>query len=199
MSTEMDLKTLWHEENPGDMPNTKELLKKAGGLRRIFRIKLIIQTVVLIAAVVVMLTSGLHIEHRTLTTDIGLVLMLLGIISYLVTTNQLLPMLFKSSIDGSSQEYLNQLIRIKRKNEFLHRVMIDVYFSLLTTGLYLYFLQFALQMTAFKAVLCYMIPSIGLAIAWSFSKRWEFRKTLNPLNDTIKKLEALNGQLLNVN
>lgn len=198
MSTEIDFKTLWNKEEAKDMPNTKELLKKADGLRKIFRIKLIIQTVILMAIVAIMLGAGLNISYRKLTTNVGLMLMVLGIISYLITTNQLLPMLFKSSIEHSSQEYLNQLIRIKRKNEFLHKVMINIYFSLLLAGLYLYMLQFAMQMNAVKAVLCYVIPSACMAIAWSYSKRREFRKTLNPLNDTIKKLEAVNAQLLNI-
>lgn len=196
MNTETYLKTLWNKEKAPVMPEAEALLKKAARLRQLFRLKLIIQTSSLTIIIVVILIAGLKIGHRQMTTTAGLVLMLLGIVSYLITTNQLLPMLLKRGIVESSQEYLRQLILIQQKNEFLQRVMIDIYFILLSTGLYLYLLQFVRQMGTFKAVLCYLIPSIGMAIAWSYSKRREFNKTSAPLKDTIKKLEEVSAQFL---
>jgi len=195
MSTEVDLKALWNKEEAKDIPDTKELLKKAGSLRKAARIRLIIQSVVLVAVVAILLGVGLNIDHKQPTTTIGLVLMLAAIVSYLIATNQLLPMLFKSNIEGSSQEYLNQLIRIKRKNEFLDKVMINIYFSLLMVGFSLYMVQFSMKMSAAWAVFLYVITLACLTVTWVYSRRWEIKKTIKPLNDTIKKLEAMNEQL----
>ena len=198
MCTEMDFRDLWNKQEPNDMPNTNELLKKADRLRKKFRFKLIIQTVILMAAIAITLGAGLSIDHRQLTTNIGLALMVLGIILYIITTNQLLPILYKSSIAYNSHEYLKQLISIKRNSEFMQKVMINVYFCLLATGLFLYLMQFAMQMKVVEAVLCYLIPFACLGVAYAHAKRTEFRKILIPLNDTIKKLEAVNAQLGNV-
>jgi len=195
MSTEVDLKALWNKEEAKDIPDTKELLKKAGSLRKAARIRLIIQSVVLVAVVAILLGVGLNIDHKQPTTTIGLVLMLAAIVSYLIATNQLLPMLFKSNIEGSSQEYLNQLIRIKRKNEFLDKVMINIYFSLLMVGFSLYMVQFSMKMSAAWAVFLYVITLACLTVTWVYSRTHEIKKAIKPLNDTIKKLEAMNEQL----
>jgi len=195
MSTEIDLKALWNKEEAKDIPDTKELLKKAGNLRKAARIRLIIQSVVLSAIVALLLCVGLNIDHRELTTTVGLILMLAAIVSYLIATNQLLPMLFKSDIEGSSQEYLNQLIRIKRKNEFLDKVMVNIYFSLLMVGISLYMLQFAMKMSTAWAVFIYAITLTCLTATWVYSRTRKIKSMLKPLNDTIKKLEAVNEQL----
>ncbi len=195
MNTEVDLKGLWSKQESKEKPDTAQLLQKAAKIRKSFRLRLVIQTITLIASIAVMLSAGLSIHNRQPTTVIGLALMVIGVVAYLITTNQLLPMLFKGNISNSSQEYLSQLIRIQHKNEFMRKVMIDVYFCLLTVGLWLYLLQAFKLLSSVNAVLLYLIPSICLAIAWIVAKRWEQKKILG-LTDIIYKLESVNGQLL---
>lgn len=195
MSTEIDLKALWNKEEAKDVPDTRELLKRAAGLRRVARLRLIFQSVVLSAVVVLLLVVGFNIDKKQLTTTIGLALMLVAIAAYLITSNQLLPMLFKSNIESSSQEYLTQLIRIKRKYEFLDKVMVNIYFSLLCAGVFLYSLQFVAKMSTTWAVFYYVIIFACLSAAWTYSRTLEIKRTLKPLNDTIKKLETMNEQL----
>lgn len=194
MKNEVDFKELWGKQESNERPDTVQLLQKAAQIRKTFRLKLIVRTIGLIASIVIMLSAGLSINSRQLTTTIGLALMVTGVVAYLITTNHLLPMLFKSNISNSSQEYLNQLIRIQHKNEFMHKVMIDVYFCLLTIGLWLYILQGSKLLSTVNAVLLYLVPSVFLAITWMFAKRYELKK-ISGLTDTIKKLESVNGQL----
>lgn len=195
MSAEVDLKTLWKKEEAKDIPDTKELFKKAACLRKAARIRLVVQTLVLSGTVAVLLYVGININHRPLITTIGLVLMVAAIISYLIVANQLLPILFKSDIEGSSQEYLGQLIRIKRKHEFLDKVMVNIYFSFLSIGLLLFNWQFANKLDALWAAI-YYITTFGLmGLAWIWSRRTWIRKKQKSLNDIITKLEAVNEQL----
>lgn len=195
MNTEVDFNALWKREETTDVPDTKELFKKVGSLKKAARIRLILQSLVLLGTVAILLIVGFTIHGRQVTTTIGLVLMLMAIVSYLIATNQLLPMLFKSDIDGSSREYINQLIRIKRKYEFLDKVMVNIYFGLLSSGTFLFMLQFALKLSTAKAALFYGLIFAGLASTWIYSKTREIKRTLKPLNDTIKRLEALNDQM----
>lgn len=195
MKAQVDLKELWGKQESNERPDIAQLLQKAARIRKKFRLKLIIQTIGLIVSIVIMLTAGLSINNRQITTSIGLALMVSGVVAYLITTNQLLPILFKGNIGDSSQEYLNQLIRIQHKNEFMHKVMIHVYFCLLTVGLWLYLWQASKLLSTFNAILLYLVPSVCLAIAWMFAKRCELKK-ISGLTDTIKKLESVNGQLL---
>jgi len=195
MSAEVDLKALWNKEEAKDMPDTKELLKKADRVRKLTRIKLITQTLILLATVAVLLTVGFRIDHEQVTTVIGLVLMIIAIVSYLAVANQLLPMLFKSDIGGSSQDYLNQLIRIKRKNEFINKVMINIYFGLLSLGVFLYSLQFVKRMSTGWEVFYYVMVFGWMGFSWFWSRPRGVKKKQKPLNDIIERLEAVNKQL----
>lgn len=195
MSAEVDFKALWNKEEAKDMPDTKELLKKADRLRKLTRFKLIAQTLILLATVVVLLVVGFRIDNEQVTTMIGLVLMIIAIVSYLIVANQILPMLFKSNMEGTSQEYLNQLIRIKRKNEFINKVMINVYFSLLSLGLFLYGLQFVAKMSGGWATFYYVMTFGWMGFSWFWSRPRGVKKKQKPLNDMIERLEAVNKQL----
>ena len=195
MSTVIDLKTLWKKKEAKNIPDTKELFRKAAGLRRMARLRLIVQSLVLSAAIALLLAVGLNVDHRQPISIVGLALMVGGIVSYLISANQLLPMLFKSDIEGSSQEYLSQLIRIKRKHEFLDSVMINIYFSLLSIGLLLFTWQIVMK-KGMVWVACYYAITFGLmGSAWLWSRRTWIKKKQKSLADMIERLKAVNQQL----
>lgn len=195
MSTEMDFKALWNKQSTSDMPDTKELFTNADELKKKTRNKLIKLNLVLLATTAIMVYMWFNIDNERLTTKIGLILIVLAIISYLAVSNQIMPMLFKSDFEMSSQEYLNQLIRIKRKEDFLNKVMINIYFTLLAAGLALYMLQFIARMNVVWAV-TYIVLSFGwIAFSWFYLRPRGIRKKARALNDMIERLEEVNGQL----
>lgn len=195
MSAEMDFKALWNKEAAKDRPDINVLLKKAGGLRKAVRIRVLAQSAVLLSSVAILVFRGVKMEHRQLTTTIGFVMMVVAMVSYVIASNQLLPMLFKSNVGASSQEYLRQLIRIKRKLEFLDKVMVNIYFSLLFVGLFLGTLQFTTNISIAWAALYYVITFGLMTGCWVYSRRTWIRKKQKSLTDVIEKLEAVNGQL----
>lgn len=195
MNTEVDFKALWNKEEAKDMPDVGELLKKAASIRKITRTKLIVQSLILLATVIFLLCVGLNIDNKHVITMIGLILMVVAIVSYLVVANQMLPMLFKSDIEGSSQEYLDQLIRIKRKNDFINKVMINVYFSLLCLGILLYSLQFTARMSTGWEVLYYVMTFGWIGFSWFVSRPRGIKRKQQPLLDMIARLEEVNKQL----
>jgi hypothetical protein len=195
MSTEMDFKALWNKQSTSDIPDTKELFVKADGLKRKTRNKLIGLNLILLAATAIMVYMWFNIDNERLTTRIGLILIVIAMVSYLAASNQIIPMLFKSDFEASSQEYLNQLIRIKRKQDFLNKVMINIYFTLLSAGLALYMLQFIARMSVAWAV-TYVVWTFGwIAFSWFYLRPRGIRKKGKALNDMIARLEEVNGQL----
>jgi Flp pilus assembly protein TadB len=195
MSTEMDFKALWNKQSTSDIPDTKELFSKADGIKKKTRNKLIGLNLVLLATVGIMVYMGFNIDNERLTTKIGLILIVVAMVSYLAVSNQIMPLLFKSDFETSSQEYLNQLIRIKRKQDFLNKVMINIYFILLAVGLALYMLQFVARMNVVWAV-TYVVLTFGwIGFAWFYMRPRGIRKKAKALNDMIEKLEEVNRQL----
>jgi hypothetical protein len=195
MNAEMDFKTLWNKEGADNIPATKELLKKAGDLKKRTRNKLVGLNLLLLATAVFCAYIGFNIDHIKTTTAIGILLISVAIVSYLIVYNQIMPLLFKSDIQADSHEYLNQLIRIKRKHEFLNKVMINVYFILLSSGLALYMLQFAERMIPFWAIFWYAITFAWIAISWFYLRPRGIRRKQKPLNEMIERLEEVNRQL----
>jgi len=195
MSTEMDLKALWNKQTTREMPDTKELLERAGKLKKTTRNKLIGLNLLLLSTVVFIACIVFNIDDVKPVTIVGTALIAVAIISYLIVSNQIIPMLFKTNPEASSHEYLEQLIRIKRKQDFLNKVMINIYFSLLSAGLFLYMLQFSERMTLAWGLIYYTITFGWIAFAWFYLRPRGMRKKLKPLNDMIARLEAVNGQL----
>jgi len=195
MSAEIDFKALWNKEEAKDMPDTKELLKKAGNIRKMTRIKLVTQSLILLATVIFLLWVGFRIDKAQPITIVGLVMIIVAIVSYLIVANQMLPMLLRSHIEDSSQEYLNQLIRIKRKNDFINKVMINIYFGLLCLGILLYSLQFTARMSTGWEIFYYTMTFGWIGFSWFWSRPRGIKKKQQPLLDMIARLEAVNKQL----
>ena len=195
MSTEIDFKTLWNKEEAKDIPDTKELFKKADDLKKRSRNKLIGLNLMLLATMGFIIWVGFNIDNERLTTKIGVLLISVAIISYLFVYNQMIPSLFKTNLESSSQEYLNKLIAIQRKQEFLNKVMINVYFILLSAGMALYMIQFAMKMSTGWAIFYYVVTFAWFGFAWFYLRPRRIKQKLKALNDVIAKLEAVNKQL----
>jgi Flp pilus assembly protein TadB len=195
MSTEMDFKSLWNKQSTSDMPDTKELFSRADGIKKKTRNKLIGLNLVLLANVGIMVYMGFNIDHEQVTTKIGLILIVVAILSYLVVSNQIVPILFKTDFETSIQEYLDQLIRIKRKQDFLNKVMINIYFILLSAGLFLYMLQFVAKMSMMWGIVYFVLSFGWIAFAWFYLRPRGMKKKAKALNDMIEKLEEVNRQL----
>ncbi len=194
MSTEIDFKSLWNKQPANDMPDTKEIFAKADRLKRKTRYTLIVLNLGLIAASIFIIYMRWDVDHVNLTTKTGVVLMVTGMISYLVSYNQIIPIVFKNNIESNSHDYLNQLIRIKRKEDFINKVMINIYFTLLCVGLFLSMLQALTWMTILKGVCFFVITFAYMAVCW-FLKLRLTRKKQKTLNDIISKLQEVNKQL----
>jgi cobalamin synthase len=194
MSAEIDLKSLWNKQTTSDMPDTNKLIERAERWKKIIRNKIIGLNVILIATIVFITYVVINIDHLKATTIIGTTSIAIAIVSYLMVSNQIIPILFKTNPEASSHEYLEQMIKIKRKQDFLNKVMINIYFGLLTLGLFLYSLQFSERMTFTWALTYYTISFGFLAFAWFYLSPKGKIKQQQSIIDLIEKLEKVNRQ-----
>ncbi len=194
MKTEMDLKELWQKQPVDEKPDVKLLLNKASNITKRWRIKLILQNIVLFGSTAVIIKAGI-INHTLVTTKIGAVMMILAMLSYLVVYNQIIPVLFKSNMQSSIQDYLNQLLRIKRKEDFVNKVMINIYFTLLTVGLAIFLLQFLKTASLLFGVIFCTITFGWMGFAWFYARPYGVKRKQKPLLDMITRLEEMNRQL----
>ena len=131
---------------------------------------------------------GFNIPNELVTTKIGLVVMIVGMLTYLLVHNQLLPTLFKTNPATNITEYLAQLITIKRKEDFLNKVMINIYFVLLCIGMGFYLWQFIHGM--WNGILTYSLIFAWILTSWLYLRPRGVKRKQKPLLETIAHLRA---------
>jgi len=192
MKNEMDLKALWHKQEAGDRPDIAKLYKKVDNIKRATRIRIIFQNLILLTVSAVIIYVGFNIVHAKYTTRIGVCLMVIAMLTYLFVQNRMIPVLFKTNFTISTHEYLAQLISIKRREDFLNRVMVHIYFALLCVGMGLYFVQFVHSLLS--GILLYGLTFAFLLLSWFLQPRGA-RCRQKVLLEIIARLEEVNRQL----
>lgn len=194
MSADIDFKALWNHEETS-VPDVKEIFNKAGQLNRKTRNKIWRANILLSLTVIFIMWVCWYCQPQMISTKIGIVLITVAIASLLTATNQLLPLLFKVNLETDSRQYLDQLIHIKHKQEFLNKTMLTVYFILLSSGVFLYMLEYAGRGSLVFQLVAYGMTFAWIAFSWFYIRPKTIKKQQKAINDIIVKLELINDQL----
>ncbi|MES2112017.1 MAG: hypothetical protein V4577_24885 [Bacteroidota bacterium] len=194
MSTEIDFKALWNREKTG-APDVSEIFAKANRLNRCSRRKIWICNIVLSLTIIVVTLLWWHLHPRLITTKIGLTLMIGAMVIFIITTNQLSPLLAKADLETDTNTFLSQMIRIKHKQEFINKTVTTIYFLMLAVGLGLYFIEYISRGNLIFQLCVYGITLLFLAINWFYITARSARKQRKAMNEIIAKLEEVNRQM----
>jgi hypothetical protein len=194
MDNNIDFKNLWNQQAV-NQPNIEELLSKLKQFKRVSLSKLVITNVLLIATSVFIVFVWYTYQPEFISTKIGIVLVIFAMMVYLFVYNKLGT--FYKTIDGtqSNSEYLQKLISIKAKLQFLQSTMLSLYFILLGTGLCLYMFEYTNRMTLFWGIITYAIMLGWVGFTWFYLRPKEIKKEQDRINGLIAKFEAVNKQL----
>lgn len=194
MSTEIDFKALWNREKSG-APDVSEIFAKANRLNRCSRKRIVICNIMLSLTIVLLAIIWWDLHPRLITTKIGLTLMIGAMVIYIITTNQLSPLFAKAKLETDTNVFLQQMIRIKHKQEFINTTVTAIYFLMLAGGLGLYFIEYISRGNLVFQLCAYGITLAFLAINWFYISARSIRKQRKAMNEVIAKLEEVNGQL----
>lgn len=115
---------------------------------------------------------------------------------YLFVHNKLLSNYKNIETTQTNQEYLQKLILIKKKQQFLQTKMISFYFIALTTAICLYMYEYAVRMSLLGMSLTYGITLSWIAFNWFYLRPKKIKKQQSKLDSLIEKFEDINNQLL---
>lgn len=194
MSTEIDFKSLWSREKTS-APDVSEIFAKAKRLNSCSRRKIWMGNIVLSLTIIVLTIIWLHLHPRLITTKIGLTLMIGAMVIFIITANQLSPLLTKADLETDTNSFLLQMIRIKHKQEFMSKTITTIYFLMLAIGLGLYFIEYISRGNLFFQLCVYGITLTFLAINWFYINARSIRKQRKAMNEIIERLEAVNRQM----
>lgn len=195
MSSDNDIFGLWNQQKPADSPALSELIGKAKSLRTKTRNKLIGAGLLLLATAIFIGIIAINLDSMLITTRIGIGLVLFAIALNLVFFTNTISTLFKAPIDASSKEYLDQLIKLRQKQDFMQRTLLSIYFILLSVGIFLYMIQFAMKMGALWAIITYAVTAAWFAFSWFYLRPRTIKKQQLELNGLIEEFERMDKQL----
>jgi Ca2+/Na+ antiporter len=193
MSNNIDFKELWNR-GKASAPDVSEIFAKANRLTRKTRCKIWWSNIILSLTILAMIFIWWYFQPQLLTTKIGLILMLIAIVIFLITTNQLSPLLARADEETDTRHFLEQVIRIKHKQEFLNKTMLTVYFILLSIGITLYFIEYASRGSLLFQLLAYGITFAWIIFNWIYIRTRTIKKQQKAINDIIARLEEVNKQ-----
>jgi membrane protein YdbS with pleckstrin-like domain len=194
MDNNIDFKDLWKKQSVSE-PNFEDLLVRLKQFKKTAICSLLITNVLLIATSVFIAAVWYYYQPQFISTKIGIIITILTMIMYLVIYNRLLKSYKNIDSTQTNQEYLQNLISIKKKQQYLQSTILSLYFILLTIGLCLYMYEYAGRMTLFWGIFTYAMTLFWMAINWFFIRPKQIKKQQNKINNLIEKFEDVSNQL----
>lgn len=194
MGNEINFGDLWAKQTSIE-PDPENLILQINKIKRSNFRKLISLNLMLIAVSVFIVLIWGYFKPQLLTTKLGIILIILAITIYLYAYNKSYS-LFKPGMGlQSNSDYLKDLLSIKSKQQFMHAVMLNVYFVLLSAGIGMYMLEYTSRMTTFMEIFVYVITAIWILINWFYFRPRQIKKQRVKLDEIIRQVENLNKQL----
>jgi Flp pilus assembly protein TadB len=190
----IDFKDLWKKQTVSQ-PNIEDLMArlkqfKKAGLRSLWKTNILLFT---ISAFI--LFVWYYYQPQFISTKIGIVLAIVAMIMYVSVYNGLLNIYKDIDATQTNQEYLQKLILIKRKQQFMQSTILSWYFVLLMTGICLYMYEYAVRMTVFYALVTYGVTLLWIGFNWFYIRPKQIKKQQEKINELIAKFEDVNEQL----
>jgi len=196
MSTNIDFKAIWQQQDVVVKPDIKEVIKKSRRLKKKARNKLLWTNALLIAVTAYYIVFLYYSYHSAMiTTLIGGLLTITGFVAYLLISNGLLLDLFKSHAEADSFAYLKELLAIKRKQEIVETKLVKLYLITLFVGVALFMIEPAIKMGVIWGSVAYICLFTCMAFVYFYLVPRRVKKQRAEWTTIIEKLQTINDQL----
>jgi len=194
MDSNIDFKNIWKQQT-SNKPNMEELLGKLKKFRNQNLRRLVFANIGLIATSLLILFIWYRYQPEMITTKIGIVLVVLGMVIFLLAYNKMFMVFYKIDQTQSNNEYLQSLYVVKNKQKFMQTTILNLYFIMLFLGICFYMYEYTSRMTLSSAILTYAITSAWIAFNWFYLRPRTIKKQQGKLDELINKFEEINNQL----
>ncbi|MEN2490064.1 hypothetical protein AAYQ05_19835 [Flavobacterium sp. B11] len=190
----IDFKDLWKKQSVSQ-PDMTDLLARINKFKKTSLRCLWLTNILLLATSAFIAFIWFYYQPQFISTKIGIVLTILAMLIYLLVYNKLLGDYKNIEANQTNQEYLQNLILIKKKQNFMQTKLMTLYFVLLTVGICLYMYEYASKMTPSMAILIYGITLFWMLFNWFYIHPKQTKKQQEKINSLIEKFEEVNHQL----
>jgi Ca2+/Na+ antiporter len=190
----IDFKDLWKKQSVSQ-PDLTDLLARLSKFKKAALRSLWMINILLSVTSVFIVFIWIYYQPQFVSTKIGIVLTILAMVVYVFVYNKLMSDYKNIDAAQANQEYLQKLISIKKKQQFLQTKMMSFYFIVLTLGICLYMYEYASRMSALGASLTYGITLLWMLFNWFYIRPKQIKKQQEKINTLIEKFEEVNNQL----
>ena len=190
----IDFKDLWKKQTVSQ-PDIKDLLVRLSKFKKTALRCLWLTNITLLATSAFIAFIWIYYQPQFISTKIGIVFTILAMVVYVFVYNKLLNDYRNIDSTQTNQEYLQKLILIKKKQQFLQTKMMTFYFLFLTIGICLYMYEYASRMSVLAASLTYGITLFWMLFNWFYLRPKQIKKQQDKINGLIEKFEEVNHQL----
>lgn len=190
----INFKDLWLGQPTPELPNA-DLIKKARTFKKLAYRKIIFTSILLSATSLFICWIWIKYNPQLWTTKLGIVLTILSMAIYAFSINQQYPILKKIDADNSNATYLKSLLELKKKQQFIQTTVLNLYFILLSLGIFLYMIEPVSKMKVLWGILAYAVTAIWILFNWFYLRPKQIKKQQTKINEIIRKFEDVQVQL----
>jgi hypothetical protein len=190
MDNDIDLQNLWRKQT-ANTPQIEKLFLTIDKIKRENLIKLIGLNALMIATIAFIIFIWFNFEAKLVTTKIGIILTVVGIIIYLFAFNNVILSFRQINKNQSNSEFLKGIINHKRRQKFLQNIMLQIYFIALTLGICLYLYEFVSQLSLPWTILAYTATLFWVGFNWFYLRPRTLKKENVKLDEIIKRFENI--------
>ncbi|PBJ06667.1 hypothetical protein [Flavobacterium sp. ACN6] len=190
----IDFKDLWKKQTVSQ-PNIEDLMARLRQFKKSAVRGLWVTNILLSITSVFIIFIWCYFQPQFISTKIGIVLAILSMAFYLFFYNKLMNKYKNIDTDQTNHEYLQQLIEIKKKQNFMQSTVLSWYFVLLMVGICLYMYEYASRMTVLYALIAYGVTLLWIGFNWFYIRPKQVKKHQEKINSLIAKFEEINNQL----
>ena len=191
-----EIKDLWKNTAPQkDLPSSSEIISKIESTRKKIMRKNLLSTVILCLTFIFIVWIGLKYDFELITTKIGLMLVLFSIALGIICNIKLINRLSKKiDITSDTYSYLQQLLSFRNRQRVIQTKGLSVYFIILTSGLMLYEIEFAVRDLTFGLIF-YSLTLGWMSFVWFILRKKTIAKQEKQISEQITLIENLSRNL----
>jgi amino acid transporter len=193
MDNNIDFTALWSQQH-SEAPQPTALISKAKALQRKTRMKFVGGSILLLVTLAFIVLIWLNIKPQLISTSIGIVLTIAAIVMSVVYNMGIIKLVSAKTTIVSAKSFLEELIKLKHKQEFMHKVIMSIYFIVLSAGVFLYMFEFILKMETIGRVIAYSMTAAWFAFTWFYLRPITIKKQQKEINMLIDEFERVNTQ-----
>lgn len=194
MNSEINFKELWSQQQTA-LPDTTNIYKLATLYKKKKLYHLLLSNVLFLSISIFIGLGWIYFQPQLLSTKIGTSFIILSMLFYIGINNTLLPLLTKENDNLSNNEYLKNLLSIKKKRLFLQTTVLNLYYLCISTGIGLYMYEYAIQLELKWFVTIYLITLLWIGINWIYLRPKAIKKQQQDTTNVIEQFQKINSQI----